>query len=293
MAKKKTTKRKAKRDPERDERNRKILIASTAIVMTSAIGVGSALGIQQLDQLAEQYVAPSSIPLIIHWPTNGQDATWMPYNEQQQITLLLERAIEGAPAISSIPLKEAGLALKDPAWINGNPEVKWNANGETEVFAQWRVPAAAVRVGQREVVVDWDRQVLPLDYGIGESLQFYFVNPDARLPKTGETWEGIDLKDGLKVLEMLQINGLLDQIEGVDLGSRQQAGTLTLLTTRGSKIYWGAGPGRERPAEEVAPRKIRRMIELREHTGFVDGRYEFVDLTGPEIFVEEQLSDDP
>lgn len=287
MARKTTKKKSNKRDPERDARNKRIAIVSAVLIGAAGVFIGGSMGIGKLDEQAASFVAPGDLPIVIHWPMTPAGESWMPIQEREQIQLLLNRAVDGGTALSVSPLKEAGLALAGTGWINGLPTVNWNSAGEIEVHADWRIPAAAVRVGNREVIIDWDRHVLPLDYGIGESLQFYFVNADANLPAIGKQWVGMDLHDGIELLRLLQSSNLLEQVEGCDLGQGENSGIIEIITNSNSRIVWGAGPGKERPGEKSAGIKIDRLRALQDSTSRIDGRYNFVDISGADITVDD------
>lgn len=283
MAKKKKT----KRNPERDDRNKRIAITSVVLIGAAGVFISGSLGIGKLDREAAKFVAPDELPVVIHWPMNQSGESWMPIQEREQTQLLLSRAVKGGNALSLAPLEEAGLALVNTGWINGLPSLSWNAEGQIEVNADWRVPAAAVRVGNREFIIDWDRNVLPLDYAIGESLQFYFINADAKLPAIGKQWVGMDLEDGIELLHLLAKHDLLEQIEGCDLGSAETSGIFEIITNSKSRIIWGAGPGKERPGEKAASVKIDRLKAFEQETSRIDGRFRFVNISGDDIMVDD------
>lgn len=291
MAKKKTSKRKStKRDPEIAERNKRLAIwGGTALLAGATFAVG-AMGLDTIERVAAESVVRGTPEIQIAWPTLGDGTVWMPHTEQQNIYQSIARSIEGGRALSSEPLREAVLTLQASGWVDGVPEARWTSEGTIEVIARWRVPGAVVRVGQREVLIDWGRHVLPLDFAFGESNQPYFVNVSAPLPRTGQRWEGTDLSDGMGLLRMLREEGLLEQVAGFDLGTGSTSGMITIITTRGSRVVWGAGPGRERPGEQVSSVKIDRLQDIHESTGQLDGWFDMVDIRGAQI-MGEKLSD--
>ena len=287
MAKKKTKRKTTKRDPETAERNKRIAIGTALIVLTGAVFVGGAMGVGELDRAAAQSIVPGTPEVQINWAVLSDGTVWMPMHEQERISLAIGRAVKGGLALSSEPLREAVLELQKSGWVDGVPQAHWTSDGTIVLDASWRVPAAVVRVGNRDVLIDWDRHVLPLDYAIGQSNQRYFVNTDAPLPRVGEQWGGADLQDGIELLRELRKNGLLDQVDGFDLGSGAESGNITIISNRGSRIVWGGGPGRERPAEKSAKVKFEVLRVIYERTGLLDGGTNFIDIRGGNIMVEK------
>lgn len=286
MAKKSTKRKSTKRDPERSERNRRIAIASSIVILGGAVCIGAAMGIGELDRAAARSIVPASPEVAINWDTLSDGSVWMPRKEQERLGLGVARAVRGGRALSSEPLKEAVLTMQSSGWVRGTPQAHWTSDGQIVIDASWRIPAAAVRVGNREVIIDWDRYVLPLDYAFNESNQLYFVNTDAPLPRVGQQWEGTDLQDGIALLRELRTNNLLEQVAGFDLGRGADSGTISIITQRGTRIIWGAGPGRERPGEKSTNVKLERMRALYERAGLIDGGEPYIDIRGDDIMVD-------
>lgn len=289
MARKKTSKKKSsKRDPEHAERNKRIAIGSAIILAGGSVFVGAAMGIGELDRQAAEFIVVGNPQIVLDWPINANGEIWMPINDRKQITTQLAHAVQGGKALSQAPLKEAGLALINTGWIEGTPAVRWTSTGEINIDANWRIPVAAVRVGNRELIIDRDRYALPLDYSIGESNQLFFINVSARQPQIGEQWLGTDLKDGLDLLSRLEQENLLEQVAGFDLGTGAESGTIRIITKRHAKIIWGAAPGQERPGEQPTGVKIDRLKALFDRSGLIDGGSEFVDIRGANILLQRR-----
>jgi len=288
MARKTTKKKTSKRNPEQAERNKRIAITSGVIICAGGVFVGATMGIGRLNDKASEFILTTSPRLEISWPTNEDSTSWMPIIEQDRITKLLERSVAGGHALTQAPLKEAGLALLGTGWVNGVPVERWTSDGTISVEPDWRRPIAAVRVANREYIIDKDRHLLPLDYPIGASNQFFFINPGAPLPDEGENWVGTDLEDGVKLLMTLSSEHLLEQIAGIDFGEGKQAGTMHLITTRNARIVWGAGPGRERPGEVPMNTKIDRLRVLFERTGLIDAGASLIDIRTKDILFQRK-----
>lgn len=286
MAKKTTKRKKTARDPQRAERNKRIAIGASLFVLGAAVFVAGAMGVRELDRTATRAIVRGTPEIMIEWDTLEDGSVWMPLAEQEQLHLAIARAVQGGTALSIEPLKEAVLTLQRTGWVKGVPEARWTHDGRIVVEAAWRSPAAAVRIGNREYIIDWDRHVLPLDYAIGQSNQWFFTNTDAPLPKIGQQWAGTDLQDGIALLQILRKVKLLEQIDGFDLGRGADSGVISIITKRGTRIVWGAGPGRERPGEKPTSVKLDRLRTLYERAGLIDGGVPYIDIRGADIMVD-------
>lgn len=289
MARKKTAKKKrSTKNPEHAERNKRIALTSAVVLAAAGAFVATAMGVGELNRRAADFIVPTNPEMVIEWATNPDGRIWMPIQEREHLEQLLARSVKGTKALSQTPLEEAGRALMGTGWITDTPTVRWTSDGKIRVQASWRRPIAAIRNATREYIIDTDRFVLPLDYAIGQSNQFYLVNAAGPMPKTGEQWQGTDLEDGLSLLIKLREYALLEQVAGIDLGAGADSGTLTIITIRDARIIWGAGPGHERPGEEPTGRKIERLQALQEKTGLIDGGAALVDIRGASILLQRR-----
>jgi hypothetical protein len=284
-------KKKSKHDADRFDRNKRIAIVTGVILAGGSVFVGASMGIGELDRQAARFIAPDQLTVQIDWPINATGSTWMPIDEREHIERQLAHAVSGGQALSQAPLKEAGITLMNTGWVEGTPTIAWTSDGQITVAARWRVPVAAVRVGNREIILDRDRHALPLDYAIGQSNLLFFSNVDARQPAIGEQWLGTDLQDGLKLLDRLERENLLEQVAGFDLGKGADSGTLKIITVRGARIIWGAGPGRERPGEQPTSVKIDRLKALFDRTGLIDAGAALIDIRPADILLQRQEGD--
>lgn len=288
MPRKASPKKKSKHDPDRFDRNKRIAIVTGVILAGGLVFVGASMGIGELDRRAADLIAPGELEVLIDWPIDSSGSTWMPINERDHIERQLAHAVSGGQALSQAPLKEAGITLMNTGWVEGTPTISWTSDGQIRVGARWRVPIAAVRVGDREIIIDRDRHALPLDYPIGESNLLFFSNVDARQPAIGEQWVGTDLQDGLGLLDRLAQEDLLEQIAGFDLGDGAESGTIKIMTVRGARIIWGAGPGRERPGEQPTSVKIDRLKALFDRTGLIDAGAALIDIRPADILLQRR-----
>ncbi len=281
MAKKK--RKSSKRNPEITERNKRIAIGAAIVIGGASAFVGTAMGVSELDERSAAVIASGDPVVEIVFPLNDAGESWMPIDEREWLNDAVKRAVIGTKALSVQPLELVGQQIIKSGWANGQPDVRWTADGRIVVTVDWRQPAAVVRVGPREIVIDWDAHVLRLEYPTGKSNQFYFVNASGSKPKVGRVWQGDDLRDGLALYRLLFEYGLLGQVEGIDLGEGAENGTLSIRTNRGAKIVWGGGPGHTRPGEQPTSIKADRLKALLEKTGRIDGNVELLDVRGDDI----------
>lgn len=281
MAKKK---KKSKRNLETADRNRRLVIGAAVVIGGASIFVGTAMGVDLLDQhAAEMTIAGDPIVEIVY-PGSEEGESWMPRYEQDTLDARARAAVRGTSALTVTPLEEVGRMLGASGWAEGSPDVRWTPEGGVKATLRWRVPTAAVRFGGREYLIDRQGYLLPLHYPIAQSNQFSFTNASEPKPqRAGEQWGGKDLGDGLALLELLREQDLLEQVEGIDLGQGRESGTLSIRTDRGAKIVWGGGPGDVRPGEQPTSIKTERLKALFLKTGRIDANVELVDIRGSDI----------
>ena len=283
MAKKK---KKKKANPESADRNKKIAMISAIVLGSAAVFVSAGMGIKAIDERAAEFIAPEKLTVHIAWGTDHDGHLWLPLQERERIQRKVKAAITGSTALSWHPLHNASRALASTGWVNNEPVARWNDDGSITVNANWRLPAAAVRVGDRDYIIDYDTNVLPLSYPADQSNQFVIHNPALPNPGTGNPWNEPEIRDALALLIELQSNDLHAQITGVDLGTNREHGILQLLTNGGARIIWGGGPGRDRPAEMPSSVKMERLISLYNKTGRIDAAVQIVDIRGQHILMQ-------
>ncbi len=284
--KKKQSKSKPARDPERALRNKRYAIAALVVVAGASAFVGAHTGLGALNERAIGHLTPGNPEIAIAWPRWANGDVWLPQFERDRLAVIVRDAAMGGRALSREPLAEIGTALYHTGWFDEPPVVRWTAEGTIEIEGQWRAFAAAVRMGPREHLIDYNGRLLPLDYPSGHSNMIYLLNPSQPKPSVGEAWGGEDLRSALDLIQMLQKEGLLEQVAGVDLGEGRSSGRLAIISDSGSRVVWGGGPDHLRPGEQPTSVKLKRLHGLMERTGRIDGGVEFVDLRGQQILIE-------
>jgi hypothetical protein len=200
----------------------------------------------------------------------------------------MTRAAQGGRALSAEPLAEIGRALVGTGWFEGTPTVRWTHDGQILAEGRFRAPAAAVRTGVREHLIDYDGRLLPLDYPAGGSNQIFLLNASQPMPGVGGVWAGQDVVAALDLVVLLQEEGLLEQVAGIDLGEGRQSGSLAIITDRGARVVWGGGPRHLRPAEQPTSVKLARLRTLLDRTGRIDASVDLVDLRPQQPLIERR-----
>lgn len=279
---------KAARDPDRAARQKRFTIAALLGIGCVASFVGASVGLDTIDRLAVSRLTPADPIVSITWPRDPSGQVWLPLVERERIATLTAYAASGGRALSREPLEEIGRALTDTGWFEGTPTVRWTPEGRILAEGRWRAPAAAVRIGTREHLIDYDARLLPLEYPSGDSNQIFLLNASQPIGKVGEPWAGEDIRAALDLILLLQRDRLLEQVAGIDLGQGRQSGVLSIITDRGARVVWGGGPQHLRPAEQPTSVKLSRLRTLLDRTGRIDAGVDFVDLRPAQPLIERK-----
>lgn len=279
---------KAPRDPDRAARQKRFAIAALLGIGCVASFVGASVGLDTIDRLAVSRLTPADPIVSINWPRDPSDRVWLPLVERERIATLTAYAASGGRALSREPLEEIGRALTETGWFEGTPTVRWTPEGRILAEGRWRAPAAAVRTGTREHLIDYDARLLPLEYPSGDSNQIFLLNASQPIGAVGEVWAGEDIRAALDLILLLQRDRLLEQVAGIDLGQGRQSGVLSIITDRGARVVWGGGPQHLRPAEQPTSVKLSRLRTLLDRTGRIDAGVDFVDLRPAQPLIERK-----
>ena len=279
-------KKKKKKNPEIAERNKKIAFITAVVLGGAGIFVSAGMGIKTLDDRAATLITDQDPQVRINWGMGASGHIWMPIAERDRIKKNVQASLAGGKALSWHPLYQASTALAATGWVNGEPTARWNDDGSITLDAEWRVPYAAIRNDGRDFVIDYDANVLPLDYAQGQSNQFVIHNPALPFPGAGNPWNEPEIHDALRLLAELEQNDLLAQITGIDLGTNREHGILHILTNGGARVVFGGGPGRSRPAEMPSSVKLERLVALQTKTGRIDAGALILDVRGPDITMQ-------
>jgi len=197
------------------------------------------------------------------------------------------------------------------AWIKQIPEVRRNVAKDKsvqtiQILAEWRMPAAWIRVGEMMYLVDAVGTRLPGDYPVKlrqpsrlmvlTGVELPLVEGKAAVPAPGELWAagkdgqvGGDLLAGMKMIGALGNQKYVQQIDAIDLsnfGGRKdaRAAWITLPTVWQSDqgvahvVQWGRPVGAEEYYDIKAAEKLKVLGELYGRFGRIDAGREYVDI---------------
>jgi hypothetical protein len=202
------------------------------------------------------------------------------------------------------------------AWIKRITAVRRNVAKDKsrqtiEIDAEWRAPAAWVRVPSAEgeprlCLVDEEGVRLPGDYQAGDrsrssllvltGIELPVVEGKGRVPQPGERWTagttgkvGDDFVSGMKLVKMLQNEAFVAQIDAVDMtnykGRIDNRSPWILLQTiyktdAGTPrvIHWGRPAGEESVYEVKAVAKLRVLNEIYLRFNRIDAGRDYVDI---------------
>lgn len=179
--------------------------------------------------------------------------------------------------------------LESNAWVRAVDRVRRYADGTFRIRAKYRRPRALVQTDGWFALVDGYGVRLPGRYPYSEAVPL-IQGVAAPAPKPGEAWNAPDLKDGLKIVDLLVEEPFADQVTAVLVHNHQgrvnpHAAHLELATDRaGGRILWGSAVGEEIEENSAAQKLaiIRRNYELH---GRIDAGHAVIDVsTFPDRF---------
>ena len=274
------------------------MVVGAAVLGGLLLVGGGWVGLGRLDAMAVRVATPAASRVVFAWPSiegGAGGATWMPASEQARLEEMAGDACAGGSALDSAPLREVSRVLEGTGWFAQAPRSERLGDGSVRVSGRWRVPAAVVRVGDRERLVSWDGYALPLIYAAGRSGVRFLLQPTADGPSgPGKPWGGKDVGEGLALLGLLDasrksfrspeaFDAFMAQVHGIDL---QRGRSLEIVTDRGTRVVWGAAPGAFQPGEQTAEVKLDRLRALFEKTGRIDGGMPRTEIHGTYVLHE-------
>lgn len=230
---------------------------------------GVALGVGPLQ---ERVGALRSDPLVVRfeWPLiSGSKGTWLNEAEQTRLHSIAMAHLTPNP-FDRAALVETRDALAATGWFITPPTIQRKPGGVVEIVGMWRKPAAVVRHGRWEHLVSRDGALLPLRYPIGGSgnlplILNPFTAPPQRTdggPGVGLPWAGGDIPAAISLFDLLRTSDRYADVAAIDVRRYVRDGLLTIVTTNGGRVVWGAAPGAGAPGEVSERVKLERFERL-------------------------------
>lgn len=201
---------------------------------------------------------------------------WMPDAASRQIVRTLEKTLTTDP-FDRDALQKTADALATNPWIQKLHHVTRRPGGIVLVHADYRRPAALVRVGQTCHLIDAESVRLPYSYSLAQAPATglpLLVGVRRDVPRIGDRWEGADLGAGLKLASLVEGQPWFPRVAALDVSNHDgrldpRHAHLKLLTAldgdpdpaNNPGIDWGRAPGEEGFYEPPTDWKLARLAE--------------------------------
>lgn len=216
-------------------------------------------------------------PKVEAWAPAIAATTWLPDQFQEQ---LLERAKaalgENPDPMSREPLVSVADAMERSGWFVGRPTVERRAGGVLCVRGAWRVPAAVVREGPKDVLLSWDATPMPVEYKHGQANLPVITGVAAGAPtKDGardysRPWPGEEVEAAMELLKTLALEPWYGQVGGVDVAKFRESKKLVVTTSLGGRIVWGGRASKPLAGEASTKNKLARLAAINKKFGRID-----------------------
>ena len=207
----------------------------------------------------------------------AEPATWI----NSDIRADLERTVLGKltpDPFDRDALAAAHAALAATGWLKDDLRLARDASGLVRVSGTWRVPAAAVRFENQDLLVTGTGELLPVKYRPDASGYKVIVGASQRPPELGKLWIGGDVQAGLQLLAALANTPGSQQIAAVDVSEFGAARNLVLVTDLGNRILWGGPIDLFNPGQATPNAKLQRLASLFREQGRVDAGRAMIDI---------------
>jgi hypothetical protein len=206
------------------------------------------------------------------------DRTWLAEQFQREILETARRAAASAPdPLSNEALSRVARALGASGWFHGEPGVRRELGGRVVVEGTWRIPAAVVRVGGRDRVIDWSARPMPPEYAPGRS-GLWVIEGVAEGPVRDasgqidftQAWPGEDVAGAVELLMLAGRQRWAGQVAGVEVATYTDTKRLALMTREGTRVVWGGRPSRPLMGESTTAAKLDKVNMLFRDFGRID-----------------------
>ena len=226
---------------------------------------------------------------------------WLNATLQNQIrqTVVDQLAVDPLDRSS---LDKARQALEANPWIQSIERIE-RTTTSVEVYAQYRVPAALVRMSNGCRLIDAQGVLLP---GLYRARGYPVIEGVAvPAPHDGRPWPGPQIQAGLATARLMASQPFAGQIRGYDVSFRDDRNQpdprgcirVVLWTGEGRDpqrdphVVWGLPPGQERTIEPDATVKLQRLAEVQQACRSIDAGKRIVEIYGGATFVRQPADD--
>lgn len=207
----------------------------------------------------------------------AEPRTWVNADVRAELEALVLQNVSPNP-LDAAGLPAARAALMKTGWFRQDLRLERDADSLVRVTATWRLPAAAVRWGGKDVLVSSAGDRLPLEYAPDASGYKAIVGVFHEPPDPGEAWLGGDVKAALGLLELLARVPGYEQVAGIDVTGFTGKHTLVIVTDSGARITWGGPVDEFNPGQATHVTKLARLVQLRRDYGRIDAGRPAIDV---------------
>ncbi len=204
------------------------------------------------------------IPLPPNSPPGTLPMTWLDSESRIGLERLVSRQLGDNP-LDGRAVAGAQEALLATGWFDdaqgAGVRVARGEDGIVRVFGDWRVPVAAVRVGDSDHLVARAGELLLPTYKRDGSGFKVILGVSHDKPEHGKAWMGGDVQAGLGLLSFLSGMPGYQQVYGVDVSEYVNSKQLVIVTDMGNHIVWGGAPtGADFAPGQAKPAKKREEL---------------------------------
>lgn len=238
---------------------------------------------------AKQEPAISKTAMIPSSPVTAPAKSWLPEQFQEELMTVGMRALGTAPdPLSREPLDRLGSAMADSGWFSGTPTIERHESGKIVVHGTWRVPAAVVRVEDKDHLLSWDGKPMPVTYEqslsglrvIGGATSGPARKADGAID-FAQNWPGEDVEAAVELLAILMQQPYASQIAGIDVSMYAAKKWLIIDTTMGTRIVWGGRPSKPLNGECATNFKLAKLEKIRRDVGRIDAGVGAIEIWWP------------
>jgi hypothetical protein len=267
----------------------------TVVISLIVIGglAGFVMGYRPLHREARRNVAAIPAKVEVVWPElpvpkGTPPKTWLPEQFQQQILKLALDQLGDSPAVfSRDPLESVGIALEQSGWFDGRPKVSRVGDNTVRIEGSWRLPAAVVRSGGKDLLLSWSGRQMPAEYETNMSGLVVILPVSSPRPVLSNgapdfqtPWGGEDLAAALELLSTVKAHPWSSQIAGIDITDYEHSQQLSLLTRNETRIVWGGRPSKPLLGETSSASKLERIGEINRRFARIDAAKQAIDISG-------------
>ena len=222
------------------------------------------------------------IPLPANAPPGSLPMTWLDSESRLGLERLISRQL-GENPLDPRAVAATHDALLATGWFDesrGGVRVVRGDDGIVRVDGVWRVPVAAVRVGDADHLVARGGELLQPAYKPDGSGLKVVLGVSHERPEYGKPWLGGDVQEGLELLRFLNSMPGYQQVYGIDVSEFVNSKQLVIVTDQGNRIIWGGSSSADdyTPGQAKPEKKREELAKLYATYGRIDAGRAVIDV---------------